>query len=117
MRGIRREWQYPVLKMGEDAEVSDEEKAEMIAKALIQIHSSDNLTEDGKRGGARTRSAQAGNLILDDTINTMDAPFTLEEMSRAIERFGLTSPGKDEISYAMPKLVRYGSFTEAVMFV
>ena len=50
MRGIRREWQYPILKEKEEAAVSDEEKAEMIVKALTQNHSSDNLTEEGKRG-------------------------------------------------------------------
>ena len=37
MRGIRREWQYPVLKMGEEAAGSDEEKTEMMAKALTQL--------------------------------------------------------------------------------
>ena len=57
MRGIRREWQYPALKMGEEAAGSDEEKAEMIVNALTQIHSSDNLTEEGKRGREGTRSA------------------------------------------------------------
>ena len=42
MRGIRREWQYPVLKLGVETAVSDEEKAEMLAKAFTEIHSSDN---------------------------------------------------------------------------
>lgn len=41
MRGIGKEWQYPVLNMGEEIAVSDGEKAEMLAKALIQIHSMD----------------------------------------------------------------------------
>lgn len=63
MRGIRKEKQYPVLKMREEIAVSDKEKAEMIAKALISIHSSDNLTEEGKRGREATMSAHPG--ILD----------------------------------------------------
>ena len=33
----------------------------------------------------------------------MDAPFTMEEMKRAIMRSGLTSTGKDEICYVMLK--------------
>lgn len=31
MRGIRKEWQYPVLKMGKEIAASDGEKAEMLA--------------------------------------------------------------------------------------
>ncbi len=37
MRGIKREWQYPVLNMGKEAAVCDKDEAEMIAKALIKI--------------------------------------------------------------------------------
>ena len=104
MRGIRREWQYPVLKMGEEAAGSDEEKAEMIANAPTQIHSSDNLTEEGKRGREVTRSAYPGVLERREENNsTMNAPFTMEEMKRAIMRSGLTSLGKDEICYVMLK--------------
>ncbi len=33
----------------------------------------------------------------------MDAPFTMEEMKRAIARAGITSPGKNEICYIMLK--------------
>ena len=85
---------------GEEAAMSDEEEAEMIAKALTQIHSSDNLTEEGKRGREMTKSAHPGILERrDDTNSTMEAPFTLEEMKRAILRAGLTSPGKDEIMF------------------
>jgi len=43
MSGIRREWDYPVLVSGEEKAVTDVEKAEMIAKAFVAIHSSDNL--------------------------------------------------------------------------
>lgn len=62
MRGIRREWKYPVMKVGEKAATSDEEKAEMIVKALIEIHSSNNLTEEGKRGRELTKSVYSGRL-------------------------------------------------------
>ncbi len=62
MKGIRREWKYSVMKVGEKAAASDEEKAEMIAKALIEIHSSNNLTEEGKRGRELTKSVYSGRL-------------------------------------------------------
>ncbi len=77
MRGVRREWQYPELKMGEEAAVSNEETAEIIVKALTQIHSSDNLTEEGKKGRIITRSAHLGILERrDDSNSTIAAPFT-----------------------------------------
>ncbi len=62
IRGIRREWKYPVMKVGEKAAALDEEKAEIIAKALIEIHSSNNLTEDGKRGRELTKSVYFGRI-------------------------------------------------------
>ena len=93
MRGIRREWQYPVLKMGVETAVSDEEKAEMLAKAFTKIHSSDTLSEEGKRGREITRSAYPGVPgRREDTHSAMDATFTLEEMKRSIAKSGLTSP-------------------------
>lgn len=56
--GIGRDWQYPVLKKGEEIVISVGEKAEMRAKAPIKIHSWNNWTE-GKRGRL-TRSAHPG---------------------------------------------------------
>ncbi len=47
VRGIRREWKYLVMKVGQKAAASDEEKAEMLAKALIEIHSSNNKCSCG----------------------------------------------------------------------
>lgn len=60
MKGIRREWHYPVLKMGEEVAVCDGDKEEMIAKALTQIHSSNNLSEEGKRGREKARPVDPG---------------------------------------------------------
>lgn len=80
MRGIRREWKYPVLNLGEKVAISDEEKAEVIAKAFIEIHSSDNLTEEGKRGRELTQSDYSGSFERRNEINnTMDAPFTMKK--------------------------------------
>ena len=104
MRGVRREWQYPVLKLGGETAEAEEEKAEMIARALVQIHSSGNLSEEGKIGRERTSAAHPGVLRRrEDTGSVIDAPFTLAEMRRALDRSGLTSPGGDEICYIMLK--------------
>lgn len=59
MRGIRKEYQYPVLKRDEEVAISDE-KAEMIAKELVKIISSHNLSEEAKRGRMKTRAAHPG---------------------------------------------------------
>ena len=53
MSGVRREWDYPVLTSGKDVAVTDE-KAEIMAKAVVQVHSLANLSEEG-RGRARER--------------------------------------------------------------
>jgi hypothetical protein len=48
MSGIRREWDYPVLTTGDGMAVTDE-KAEMMAKASVQVHSSANWSEGAER--------------------------------------------------------------------
>ncbi|KAI2655937.1 RNA-directed DNA polymerase from mobile element jockey [Labeo rohita] len=104
MRGIRKDWQYPVLKSGETIAVTNGEKAEIIAKALVEIHSSNNLSEAGKRGREVTRDAYPEALIRkESTEDAMDSPFTLSEMKRAIDKAKVTAPGKDQISYSMLK--------------
>lgn len=104
MRGIRKEYQYPVLKKGEEAAISDGEKAEMIAKELVKIYSSYNLTEDARRGRIRTREAYPGVLVERQVGNSvLDVPFTISEMRRAIARSGITAPGDDGICYIMLK--------------
>jgi len=70
MRGMRKVWQYPVLKRGEETAASDGERAERMAKARTEIHSSDNLTVEGKRGRERTQSAHRDVLGKRDDTNT-----------------------------------------------
>ncbi|KAK6328902.1 hypothetical protein J4Q44_G00008800 [Coregonus suidteri] len=101
MSGVRREWDYPVLTSGEDVAVTDEEKAEMMAKAFVQVHSSANLSE-GQRGRENTREEHPGVLDRREDVNdALNAPFTRAEVKRAIGKAGLTSPGKDEVCYVM----------------
>lgn len=76
----------------------------MLAKTFTKIHSSDNLSEEGERGREMTGSAYPGVLERrEDTHSTIDAPFAMEEMKRAIVKSGLTSPGTDEICYVLLK--------------
>lgn len=98
MRGIRKEYQDPVLKGDEEVAISDEERAEMIEKELVKIYSSHNLSEEAKRGRMKTRAAHPGVLERRHETNiVLDVPFTLGEMKRVIARSGLIdSLGKME---------------------
>lgn len=78
----------------------DVEKADMLAKVLVEVHSSGNRR--GERGRQKT---SVGNKELlereeerDDAINS---PFTLEELKRSICKSGLTALEKDIICYTM----------------
>ena len=42
-----------MLKSGEIVAVRDMEKAEMLAKAFVKVHSSNNLTEEGEGGSEK----------------------------------------------------------------
>lgn len=91
--GIRREWQCTVLKSGE-----------IIAKTFVEIHSSKNVSQEGIRGRNVTRDANLEALQGQEcTEDAMDAPFMQQEMSRAIDKSRLTSPGKDQICYTSLK--------------
>ena len=49
MEGHTREWEYPVMTSEEVTAVSNKDKAEIRAKSFTKIHSSDNLSEEGRR--------------------------------------------------------------------
>lgn len=76
----------------------------MLVKSFTKVHSSDNLTEEGKQGREQTKEANLGVLRRrESTGDAMDALFTIQEMRRAIAKSGLTSPGKDQVCYIMLK--------------
>ena len=80
MSGVRREWDYPVLTSGKDVAVTDE-KAEIMAKAFVQVHSLANLSEEGQRKRERTREEHPGVLNgREDINNALNAPFTMAEV-------------------------------------
>ncbi len=93
-----------VSKSGEVIAVTNEEKAEIIVKAFVEIHCSNNWSEAGKRGREETRDAYPEALRRKEiTEDAMDTPFTLREMKRAIDKSKVTAPGKDQICYSMLK--------------
>lgn len=105
MEGDRKDWEYPVIATEEEVAVSSREKAEIMAKTFVQIHSSENLSEEERRKRESTLNQYPGVLERKEEINnTIDEPFTLAEMMRAIKRSRQTSPGKDQVSYVMLKI-------------
>ena len=54
MGGDRREWSYPVLSDGEGVAVTNKEKAELMVKTLVTVHSSNHLSEEGISGREKT---------------------------------------------------------------
>ncbi|XP_013856479.1 uncharacterized protein LOC106512397 [Austrofundulus limnaeus] len=104
MRGNRCERNYPILKFEQETAITNEKKVEIMAKTFAKIHSSDNLSEHGKY--RRNQTQEANKNILDcqtKTENIKDSPFSIQEMKRAIDKTGLTAPGKDQICYIMLK--------------
>lgn len=69
---------------------NDTDIADMLAKALSEVHSSENISEEGERGRQKTSDVSKELLEReeerDDVINS---PFTLGEMKRSISKSGL----------------------------
>lgn len=56
MSGDIREWNYPILSNGIKKAVTNKEKAELMVNAFVSIHSSKNLSEEGRKGRESTKS-------------------------------------------------------------
>ncbi len=110
MGGVRREWEIPVIITEEGTAISNKDKAEIMAKAFVKIHSSDNLSEVCKMRKERTMNQHPG--VLDwreKTDDKIDEPFNMAELKRAINKAKPTSPGKDQICYVMLKHLGKGA--------
>lgn len=92
------------MTSGEETTVSNRDKAEIMAKSFAKIHSTENLSEEGRRRGESTMTQYP--VVLDrreDTGEAIDEQFTSAEMLRAIDKSKPTSPGIDMIYYVMLK--------------
>lgn len=49
------EWCYPVMVEGNETAVTNREKAELMAKTFVTVHSSNNLQEESRRGREKTK--------------------------------------------------------------
>lgn len=104
MGGERREWSYPDLSSRNEIAVTNKEKAKMLANTFVNVHSSNNLSEEGKRGREKAKSENVEALTkmgkVEDEQNVL---FNMGELNRAMAKTGKTAPGKDDICYSMLK--------------
>ncbi len=94
MSGVRREYDYPVLNIGEKIAVSDHDKGEMFRKEFSKVNSSDNLTKESKDMREK--------LLIDHpyirekkraTNSPLDVPFSFPELKRALKNTKASTPG------------------------
>ena len=102
MGGIRREWGYPVLSQGGEVAVTDKEKARLMVRAFAGVHSSDSLSEEGKRGREETRVGNLDALRKKSRFGgDLDREFSMGELRRAISKTRMSAPGRDGVCYIM----------------
>lgn len=103
MGGIYRNQTLPVLKNDEGRiAVTDNEKAEMLAKVFVKVHSDDNVSEDIKKSRNQNKN-QYPDLMMKRSSSgeALDADFTMYELKMALGGVKHSSPGKDYICYVM----------------
>lgn len=103
MNGMKRECDYPILRDGDIIAVTDGgEKANVLAKTFVKVHSSGNVSEEGRRGRDLTVAENRGLMDLvgdmDDSLNIL---FTKSELHRVLQKSKLSAPGKDQVCYTM----------------
>lgn len=102
MGGIRREFSLPVLKNNDIIAITNEEKSEMLAKAFVKVHSSQNLSNEEvawrKKVIEENKDALGTKEMKDSPL---DMKLILFELKRALLGVRNTSPGKDGIVYKM----------------
>lgn len=102
MRGKGRGYEYPVMMEEGKVILSCKEKAEAIARTLVKVHSSNNLRVEEVRARQETRIRydvqDRGNVEEEGVLNR---PFTLQELNRALQKAGRSTPGRDRVCYSM----------------
>jgi len=113
MGGDRKDWIYPVLSSGDEVAITNKEKADLMVKTFVAVHSSNNLTKEGRNGRKKNRDENREVLKRKESREKeLDVPFTIREMKRAIENTRRSAPGKDGICYTMIKHLCEGGLTK-----
>lgn len=102
MGGIRRDFALPVIRGNDIEAVTNAEKAEVLARAFVKVHSTQKLSSEELMWRTKVIEENRGILGRKDTDEgVIDTNFTLFELKRALIGVKSTSPGKDEVSYKM----------------
>ena len=118
MGGDRKDWNYPIPSSGNEVAITNKEKAELMVKTFVAVHSSNNLTEEGRHSRKKTRDENRRVLKRKESReNELDVPFTIREMKRATENTNRSVPGKDRICYTMIKHLCEGGFSEDIIII
>lgn len=102
MKGNGKEYGYPVLTDERNIITSTIDKAELIAKTVVKVHSIENLSQQETRERAET----VGNYQLDfenkdgegEVLNII---FTKAELNNALTKFGKSSQGNMSIQHGI----------------
>ena len=92
MNGIKREYGDPVLIKNENAAVTDEEKADMLAQNFVHVHSSSNISDEGW-GGREATIDENEQLLLPEAHahDLIHVSFTKAELNGALKKTMISS--------------------------
>ena len=92
------------LSDGEGVAVINEEKAELMVKILVTVHSLNNFSEEGISSEEKTKAENLEASRRKESVeDEQNVTFSMGELNRALGKTGKTAPGKDEICYIMVK--------------
>lgn len=73
------EYRYPTLTINGNTAITEKEKAEMIVETFVKIHSSDNISEEGRRRREETLFKYRDLGIDYENVNdALNLPFTVD---------------------------------------
>lgn len=102
MSGKRKNVKVSTLMDGEKVVVDDKEKAAVLGRAFVAVHSGDHLTDMHKQQkDLALRENMDVKLKREDGISTLDVDFIMSELNIALSGTGYTAPGHDQLCYAM----------------
>ena len=80
-----------MMRDGDGVAVTNKEKAELMVKTLVTVHSSNNLSEEGTRGSEKTKAENLEALRRKESVeDEQNVPFSMGELNRAPAKLGKT---------------------------
>lgn len=100
--GKSKSVKIPALVDGDKIAVSDKEKANVLARAFAAVHSGKHLDDTHRLQKERAlRENENVREKREEEMSTIDMDFTMTELKIALQDTGYTTPGQDQLCYAM----------------